>query len=171
MATVLTGDRTGKWGKPTMATEIERKFLVQGQEWRQLATGVVYRQGYLAASPECTVRVRVAGDQGYLTIKGATQGISRAEYEYAIPLKDATELLNTLCQQPLIEKIRYRIPWQGLLWEIDEFGGENQGLIIAEVELTNADQQPDLPAWIGEEVSHDPRYFNANLAKHPFSRW
>jgi adenylate cyclase len=154
-----------------MATEIERKFLVRGQEWRQLATGVIYRQGYIASSKDCTVRVRVAGDQGYLTIKGGTQGISRAEYEYAIPLTDAMELLDTLCQQPLIEKTRYRVAWHGVVWEIDEFVGENQGLTIAEVELTDPEQVLDLPNWIGEEVSHDPRYFNANLARHPFSRW
>jgi adenylate cyclase len=154
-----------------MATEIERKFLVRGQEWRQLATGVIYRQGYIASSKDCTVRVRVAGNQGYLTIKGGTQGISRAEYEYAIPLTDAMELLDTLCQQPLIEKTRYRVPWHGVVWEVDEFVGENQGLTIAEVELTDPEQVLDLPDWIGEEVSHDPRYFNANLARHPFSRW
>jgi CYTH domain-containing protein len=154
-----------------MATEIERKFLVRGDEWRQLATGVIYRQGYIASSKDCTVRVRVAGNQGYLTIKGDTQGISRAEYEYAIPLIDATELLNSLCQQPLIEKTRYRVPWHGVVWEVDEFAGENQGLTIAEVELTDPEQLLDLPDWIGEEVSNDPRYFNANLARHPFSRW
>lgn len=154
-----------------MATEIERKFLVRGDEWRQLATGVIYRQGYIASSKDCTVRVRVAGNQGYLTIKGDTQGISRAEYEYAIPLIDATELLNSLCQQPLIEKTRYRVPWHGVVWEVDEFAGENQGLTIAEVELTDPEQLLDLPDWIGEEVSNDPRYFNANLARNPFSRW
>lgn len=154
-----------------MAIEIERKFLVRDNTWRQLATGIVYRQGYIASGVSCTVRVRVAGDQGYLTLKGATQGISRAEYEYAIPLKDATELLDTLCQHPLIEKTRYRVPWQDVVWEIDEFSGENQGLIVAEVELTNPQQQLTLPDWIGEEVSDDPRYFNSSLAKHPFSRW
>jgi CYTH domain-containing protein len=154
-----------------MAIEIERKFLVQGDAWRQLATGVAYRQGYVASTASCTVRIRVAGDQGYITLKGGTEGISRAEYEYAIPLQDATEMLDTLCQRPLIEKMRYRVPWQNVVWEIDEFWGENQGLIMAEVELTDPQQQLTLPDWIGEEVSGDPRYFNSNLAKHPFSLW
>ncbi len=154
-----------------MAVEIERKFLVNGDGWRSLAVGVVYRQGYLASGQGCTVRVRVAGEQGYLTIKGATQGISRAEYEYAIPVTDANELLDTLCQRPLVEKTRYRIPWRTVVWEVDEFAGENQGLVVAEVELTDAAQIVELPDWIGEEVSHDPRYYNVNLVKHPFSRW
>lgn len=154
-----------------MGTEIERKFLVQGEGWRSLAQGVVYRQGYITASPDRTVRVRIAGDQGYLTLKGASHGISRSEYEYAIPLQDATEMLDQLCQRPLIEKTRYRIPWGNLVWEVDEFAGENQGLIMAEVELTDPNQTVTFPDWIGAEVSADPRYFNANLAKHPFRSW
>lgn len=117
------------------------------------------------------MRVRIAGDQAYLTIKGATAGIARAEYEYAIPLNHAQELLQTLCEPPLIEKTRYRVEWGGLLWEIDEFSGENQGLIVAEVELVDETQAIALPDWIGAEVSHDDRYYNANLAKHPYSRW
>lgn len=154
-----------------MATETERKFLTRGEGWRKLATGVIYRQGYVASSPNCTVRVRIAGDRGYLTLKGASVGISRAEYEYAIPLADAAEMLDTLCQRPLIEKTRYRVPWQNVVWEIDEFAGENQGLIVAEVELTDPQQVLELPDWIGEEVSGDPRYFNSSLAQFPFSRW
>jgi len=155
-----------------MGTEIERKFLVQNDNWRALGQGKLYRQGYLTTNPDCTVRVRIAGDQGYLTIKGATTGISRAEYEYGIPLEDAAQLLDTLCQPPLIEKTRYRIPAaKGLVWEVDEFAGENQGLIIAEIELPNAEQSVELPDWIGPEVSNDPRYFNSNLSKHPFSHW
>ncbi|MGA7936383.1 MAG: CYTH domain-containing protein [Kovacikia sp.] len=153
-----------------MAIEIERKFLVKGNQWRLLAAGTCYRQGYIA-SGEKTVRVRVVGSQGYLTIKGPTTGIARAEYEYGIPVADALEMLQTLCPPPLIQKTRYTVEWAGLKWEIDEFEGENQGLIIAEVELTDANQAIDLPDWIGEEVSHDSRYFNANLAKHPFSQW
>jgi CYTH domain-containing protein len=155
-----------------MGTEIERKFLVQNDNWRALGQGKLYRQGYLTTNPDCTVRVRIAGDQGYLTIKGATTGISRAEYEYGIPLEDAAQLLDTLCQPPLIEKTRDRIPAaKGLVWEVDEFAGENQGLIIAEIELPNAEQSVELPDWIGPEVSNDPRYFNSNLSKHPFSHW
>lgn len=153
-----------------MAVEIERKFLVNGKAWRSSAQGTLYRQGYIASGNR-TVRVRVAGDQGYLTIKGASVGISRREYEYPIPLSDATEMLETLCDRPLIEKIRYKILWQDLLWEIDEFLGENQGLTVAEVELTDPEQPISLPDWIGKEVSADPRYFNSNLAKHPFQDW
>lgn len=154
-----------------MAVEIERKFLVVGDSWRSLAPGVLYRQGYVAASQERTVRVRVAGDHGYLTIKGASVGIGRSEFEYAIPFADAQEMLDTLCDRPLIEKYRRKIPYNNLVWEIDEFLGENQGLIIAEVELQSAQQEITLPEWIGAEVSSDPRYFNANLAKQPFSQW
>lgn len=154
-----------------MAVEIERKFLVVGDDWRSLASGTVYRQGYLASSDNLAVRVRLAGDTGYLTIKGATSGISRPEYEYVIPASDATELLETLCDRPLIEKTRYRILLDGLLWEIDEFMGANQGLILAEVELADPNQQIRLPTWIGTEVSNDPRYFNTYLAKHPYQEW
>jgi CYTH domain-containing protein len=153
-----------------MPNEIERKFLVKGDRWRSLGSGTRYAQGYLASGVP-TVRVRVAGDRGYLTIKGASAGLVRAEYEYAIPVEDALEMLHTLCQPPLIEKTRYKIEWQGLTWEIDEFEGENQGLILAEVELTDANQEISLPDWIGEEVSDDPRYYNSNLAKNPFTRW
>lgn len=154
-----------------MATEIERKFLVKGDDWRSLAIGVLYRQGYIASGQGRTVRVRIAGSVGYLTLKGATVGISRSEFEYVIPVADAAELLNTLCDRPLIEKIRYRIQWNGVIWEIDEFTGENQGLLLAEVELSHEHQLIDLPTWIGREVSTDSRYFNSNLAKHPFTRW
>ncbi|MDX2213567.1 MAG: CYTH domain-containing protein [Oculatellaceae cyanobacterium bins.114] len=153
-----------------MAVEIERKFLVKGDEWRSLAQGTLYRQGYIA-SGQRTVRVRIAGDHAYLTIKGGSNGIARSEYEYEIPLVDAIEMLATLCDRPLIEKIRYRLDYQGLLWEIDEFMGENHGLIMAEVELTDVNQVVSLPAWVGEEVSTDVRYFNSNLAKHPFQSW
>ncbi|XGW00489.1 MAG: CYTH domain-containing protein [Leptolyngbya sp. BL-A-14] len=154
-----------------MPTEIERKFLVKGDAWRSLATGTAYCQGYIASTKDRTVRVRVVGTQGYLTIKGSTTGISRAEFEYPIPGEDALELLNTLCDPPLIQKKRYKIEHSGLVWEVDEFEGENQGLIVAEVELLDANQAIVLPDWIGQEVSNDPRYFNANLAKHPFCHW
>jgi adenylate cyclase len=151
--------------------EIERKFLVVGEAWRSLASGSLYIQGYLTSSAERTVRVRLVGDQGFLTIKGASQGYSRAEYEYNIPAADALEMLRQLCQQPLIEKMRYKIPVQGLVWEVDEFAGENQGLIMAEVELQSPDQEVVLPSWIGKEVTGDPRYYNASLAKFPFKDW
>lgn len=153
-----------------MAQEIERKYLVKGNEWRKLATGVPYSQGYIATTGLQTVRVRTVGDRGYLTIKGPRQGISRAEYEYPIPFEDAVEILNTLCDRPLIEKTRYKIPLGNVVWEVDEFAGENQGLVIAEVELLDENQILELPAWIEREVD-DPKYFNANLAKHPYSQW
>jgi adenylate cyclase len=154
-----------------MPAEIERKFLVKGGAWRSLASGIAYCQGYIASSAGRTVRVRVVGEQGYLTIKGPTVGITRAEFEYLIPLNDALELLRTLCDPPLIQKKRYTIAHAGLVWEVDEFEGENQGLIVAEVELTDAQQTIVLPEWIDRDVSDDPRYFNANLVKHPFSQW
>jgi len=161
-----------------MPTEIERKFLVKGEQWRRqsqpntsLATGTVYRQGYLSTKKGCSVRVRLAGEQGYLTIKGLTVGISRAEYEYAIPAEEAQEMLDNLCDRPLIEKTRYKIEFAGLIWEVDEFAGENQGLIVAEVELTHANQSIELPDWIDKEVSDDPRYYNVNLVQHPYSEW
>ncbi|HIK56681.1 MAG TPA: CYTH domain-containing protein [Synechococcales cyanobacterium M55_K2018_004] len=154
-----------------MAVEIERKFLVVGDAWRSLGSGTVYRQGYLNTEKERTVRVRVAGDRGFLTIKGVSEGIARSEFEYPIPLEDANELLDHLCDRPLVEKVRYRIPWGELVWEVDEFLGENAGLILAEIELPDASYPLELPDWIGEEVSHDPRYYNSALAKNPFCNW
>lgn len=154
-----------------MPTETERKFLVIGDGWRSQATGTLYRQGYLVAEPDRTVRVRIAGDRGFLTIKGKTEHISRPEFEYPIPLKDAAELLDTLCLRPLIEKTRYRLESEGFLWEIDEFRGENAGLILAEVELADPNQVLNLPGWVGAEVSQDPRYYNASLIRYSYSQW
>jgi adenylate cyclase len=155
-----------------MAKEIERKFLVKGDSWRSLAKGKRYRQGYLSTVKERTVRVRTAGDKGYITVKGINVGATRSEYEYEIPLADANEILDHLCERPLIEKTRYRIPTVGdLTWEVDEFESANRGLITAEVELTDENQPVPLPAWIGEEVTGDPRYYNSNLVAHPFSQW
>ncbi|MFM6190293.1 CYTH domain-containing protein [Planktothrix sp.] len=151
-----------------MATEIERKFLVKGDGWRSLGVGEIYRQGYIANNNGRTVRVRVVGEQGYLTIKGSTTGMKRAEFEYKIPVEDAQELLETLCDRPLIEKTRYKILMGDLTWEVDEFWGENQGLILAEVELETEYQNIDIPDWIGEEVTSDPRYYNSNLVKNHF---
>jgi adenylate cyclase len=154
-----------------MATEIERKFLVRNDTWRGLGKGCHYRQGYLSTEPGRSVRVRVADGKGYLTIKGKTANVTRTEYEYAIPLQDADTMLDELCKRPLIEKTRYRIDYQGLVWEIDEFEGENAGLVIAEVELESVDQEIAFPAWIGQEVTTEPRYYNASLIANPFSRW
>jgi CYTH domain-containing protein len=154
-----------------MGTEIERKFLVTENSWRSLAAGVKYRQGYLNSAKERTVRVRTIDDKGFLTIKGLTTGASRAEYEYEIPVGDAAALLDDLCEKPLIEKNRYKIDFEGFVWEVDEFFGENQGLIVAEVELESEDQAFEKPGWIGEEVTGDPKYFNSNLVNNPYLKW
>ncbi|NJK48911.1 CYTH domain-containing protein [Candidatus Gracilibacteria bacterium] len=154
-----------------MAIEIERKFLVKGDTWRSLGTGQVYRQGYITTVNSTTVRIRIVGDRGYLTIKGKTDGIARSEFEYLIPVEDAQSMLDTLCDRPLIEKIRYKIQFGNLLWEVDEFLGENQGLIMAEVELDDANRTIELPDWIAKEVSSDRKYYNSNLAKYPYQQW
>lgn len=155
-----------------MGREIERKFLVKRDVWHaDPERGTTVRQGYLSDDPARAVRVRVAGDKAFLTIKGRTVDVERQEYEYEIPLVDANVLLDTMCVQPLIEKTRYRVPHGGRTWEVDEFAGENAGLIVAEVELPTADAALSLPDWAGAEVSHDPRYFNANLARHPYRDW
>mgnify|MGYP001454801787 FL=1 len=154
-----------------MAQEIERKFLITGEAWRELATGTAYRQGYLSTVKERTVRVRTIDDKGFLTIKGITVGATRAEYEYEIPASEANEMLDDLCEQPIIEKNRYKVPLDDLIWEIDEFNGVNAGLIVAEVELESEDQEFTKPEWIGEEVSNDPRYFNSNLIANPYTTW
>jgi len=160
-----------------MGKEIERKFLVKHEGWRMDAERARYRQGYLSLDEERTVRVRTVSqeangqEQGYLTIKGKTVGAGRAEYEYEIPIGDAHELLDKLCRRPLIEKFRYRVPQGELTWEIDEFLGENAGLVVAEIELEDADQLFERPDWVGKEVTDDPRYSNASLVQHPYARW
>lgn len=176
-----------------MGKEIERKFLVKGEAWRKLDDGMLYRQGYLSITPEpavppievesgnqygyvsvmphSVVRVRTVGKQGYLTIKSEVTGTTRLEFEYEIPLDDANEMLDTLCHKPLIEKIRRKVEYGGLIWEVDEFLGENAGLVVAEVELTDENQAVGLPEWVGEEVTGDRRYYNAMLSRHPYSRW
>ena len=154
-----------------MGVEIERKFLLQGDAWRGLGQPVLLRQGYLSSARERVVRVRIEGEQAMLTIKGANVGATRGEWEYPIPLADAAELLDGLCEQPLIEKYRHRIEHAGMVWEVDEFLGANAGLVVAEIELASEDQPFDKPDWVGAEVSGDARYYNANLIRHPFSQW
>ena len=154
-----------------MAKEIERKFLVKGDAWRALAKGTIYRQGYLNSAKERTVRIRTADAKAFVTIKGIMIGPTRSEYEYEIPFDDGQAMLDTLAEKPPIEKKRYKIPVGNVTWEIDEFLGENAGLIVAEVELKSTDQTFDKPVWVGEEVTDDPRYLNANLVKNPFTRW
>ena len=155
-----------------MPIEIERKFLLKNDSWRKQADqGKDYIQGYLVGSRHASVRVRIEGDIAFLNIKSATLGVRRQEYEYAIPVSDAREMLANLCEQPLIEKTRYLIQDQDLCWEIDVFKGENEGLVVAEVELESEQQLFASPAWLGEEVSDDPRYYNVNLVKHPYKNW
>lgn len=154
-----------------MKIEIERKFLVAGDAWRAGATGILYRQGYLCTDPARTVRVRLGNDTAILAIKGAGNGIARPEFEYPLPFDEATVLLDHHCLQPLVEKYRYLVPFAGLTWEIDEFLGANAGLLLAEVELEHSDQPVPLPPWIGREVTGDPRYYNAWLARHPYTMW
>ena len=153
-----------------MKVEIERKFLVRGDSWRALATGVPFRQGYLQTRP-CTVRVRIEGVRGVLTIKGHRQGIARDEYEYPIPFEDAERMLDTLIQTGIVEKNRYTIPYEGFLWEVDEFLGDNAGLVVAEIELEDEAQPFSRPEWVGEEITSDHRYTNAALSSCPFCRW
>ena len=154
-----------------MPQEIERKYLVKGEDWRVPGTGVPYRQGYLSTVPERTVRVRLIRDKGYLTVKGISVGATRAEYEYEIPAGEASEMLDNLCERPLIEKTRYRLEHHGLTWEVDEFDGDNAGLIVAEVELEDEDQAITLPDWVGKEVTGERRYYNASLIAEPYTGW
>lgn len=154
-----------------MAKEIERKFLVKGDAWRNLAEGVRYRQGYLNSQKERTVRIRTVGDKAVITVKGLTIGCTRLEFEYQIPYADCESMLDNLAEKPLIDKTRYRIPMGKFVWEIDEFHAENDGLIVAEIELPDEDTPFERPDWIGEEVSSDPRYYNSNLVAHPYSTW
>lgn len=154
-----------------MGTEIERKFLINDDGWRSQAEGVHYRQGYLNRPNSPTVRVRTLGEQGFLTIKGATMNSTRLEFEYEIPYEEACEILDRLAVSPIVEKLRYTIPYEGFIWEVDEFLGENLGLIFAEIELDHPEQPFTRPPWIGREVTDDPRFYNINIASNPYSRW
>ena len=154
-----------------MPNEIEHKYLVRRNVWKPSTPGVLYRQGYLSSATERVVRVRIAGDKAYLTVKGITTGVTRLEFEYAIPIADATTMLDKLCEQPLIEKTRYREEFQGHVWEVDEFHGDNDGLLIAEVEVADESETFALPSWADAEVSNNPRYFNANLVSNPYKNW
>lgn len=156
-----------------MGIEIERKFLVKRALWDQLPKHEQkhYKQGYLLNKDDRVVRIRIAGDQGYITIKGIASGISRLEFEYPIPKSEVEEMLAHFKPEST-EKIRYRIPaGNNLTWEVDVFGGANQGLIVAEIELLSEDQTFDLPDWIDVEVTDDERYSNSSLALHPYTTW
>ena len=154
-----------------MGKEIERKFVIDRAAWKALDGGVHFKQGYLNSQKERVVRVRIEGTIAKLTIKGATTGVTRSEFEYSIPVEDATALLDNLCEQPLIDKHRHKEVHYGKTWEIDVFHGLNEGLVVAEIELASEDEQFEKPSWVVEEVSSDARYFNSNLLKAPFSTW
>ncbi|WP_395400699.1 CYTH domain-containing protein [Pseudoduganella sp. UC29_106] len=154
-----------------MGIEIERKFLVAHDAWRSQGEPVLLRQGYLSSHPERVVRVRIEGSRAVMTIKSKNTGASRGEWEYPLPMEDAAEFLDKLCEQPIIEKYRRRIPFGGFTWEVDEFLGANAGLVVAEIELPSEDTQFDKPDWAGEEVTHDRRYYNSALVAQPFSKW
>ncbi len=153
-----------------MPAEIERKFLLADDSWQDGNPGVRITQGYLSQDPDRTVRVRIAAKTAWLTIKGRSEGITRAEFEYEIPLDEAKTLLE-MCLPSVIDKTRFRIPFGGYEWEIDVFHGENAGLVVAEVELADEAVFPELPSWIGAEVSSDARYFNSCLAVTPYAKW
>ncbi|MBU6181510.1 MAG: CYTH domain-containing protein [Verrucomicrobia bacterium] len=152
--------------------EIERKFLIASDAWRAQCTGPGRRiaQGYLCTSAEKSVRVRLSGDDGTLTVKGSRTGITRLEFQYSIPAAHAVRLLE-LCEMPPIDKTRHIVHHAGMKWEIDIFHGENEGLLVAEVELEREDQPLEIPSWAGAEVSDDPRYYNSSLSRHPFRKW
>ncbi|MCW8908679.1 MAG: CYTH domain-containing protein [Sedimenticola sp.] len=155
-----------------MAVEIERKFLVINDKWRDnILSESIIKQGYIANQENATVRVRVARDSAWLNIKGATRGIRRAEFEYPIPLEDAEAILLQVAQQPYISKTRYKVKCGNHIWDLDLFDGENQGLVMAEVELSDEREPFEMPEWAGEEVSGDPRYYNASLVKNPYTAW
>lgn len=154
-----------------MGKEIERKYVVDTAAWKPRDAGTHFKQGYLNSQKERVVRVRIEGDRGKLTIKGPSVGVTRSEFEYAIPADDAGILLDTLCEQPLIDKHRHKEVHGGKVWEIDVFHGDNEGLVVAEIELGSEDEKFDIPAWVVTEVSSDSRYFNSNLLKHPYKNW
>ena len=155
-----------------MPLEIERKFLVKDLSWKESATSYKdFQQGYFPTGDGVTVRARIAGDKARLTIKGPVSGISRAEFEYPVPIADAIAFLTDFCVKPVILKRRWYVPFGGFTWEVDEFAGKNEGLIVAEIELDAPDREFPVPLWLGREVSHEPRFRNSRLVRHPFCEW
>lgn len=155
-----------------MSVEIERKFLVKDLSWKNSATSFKdFQQGYFPTGDGVTVRARIAGDKARLTIKGPVSGISRAEFEYPIPVADAVAFLSSFCAKPVILKRRWYVPFGGFTWEVDEFAGRNEGLIVAEIELDSPDREFPVPPWLGREVSHEPRFRNSRLVRYPFCDW
>ena len=158
-------------GGEEVAREIERKYLVRDDRILQGRAGAYFKQGYIPGRGRAAVRIRIKNGKGFITLKGEETGVSHSEFEYEIPLVDAEEILEQLCEKPFIEKTRYEIEHAGLVWEVDVFYGDNEGLVMAEIELEREDQEVDLPPWVGEEVSHDGRYYNASLAINPYRNW
>ncbi|QOY51069.1 CYTH domain-containing protein [Candidatus Sulfurimonas baltica] len=154
-----------------MGLEIERKFLIDIDKVENLQNGYEIKQGYIQTKDKTTVRVRVRGDEAFITIKGKNVGASRVEFEYSIPLDDANEMLEKLCLKPFIDKKRYLVEHKNHTWEIDVFYNENEGLIVAEVELEDENESVELPEWVVKEVTGDARYYNSNLLENPFSKW
>ena len=155
-----------------MAVEIEHKFLLASNQWRELAFGsVIYKQGYLSSHPTSSIRVRISDKKAWFNIKSATIGTQRQEFEYEIPLSDAQEILDTLCAKPIIEKTRHFVTMGTHIWEIDEFYGDNAGLVVAEIELSAEGEVFAKPDWLGVEVTQDLRYYNNNLARNPYKNW
>lgn len=154
-----------------MAQEIERKFLVADTAFLSELAGVAFKQGYIPGKEGPTVRIRIEGARAVITLKGLTTGISRSEYEYEIPIEDAEEILEELCERPFIDKTRYILVWQDQVWAVDVFAGDNAGLVIAEVELHSEEEKVEKPPWVGAEVSGDSRYYNANLVHNPYCQW
>jgi len=155
-----------------MATEIERKFLIDNDSWREQVTSrKMMMQGYFTGGGKASIRIRISGDSANLNIKSATLGVTRKEYEIPVPVEDAREMIELLCEKPVIEKTRHYIPQGQHMWEVDEFVGDNEGLIVAEIELSDADEVFDRPAWLGKEVSDDTRYYNVCLVKNPYKNW
>jgi adenylate cyclase len=154
-----------------MGREIERKFLPRDPSWRPDTEGASIRQGYLCTDPERAVRVRAIGERGFVTVKGGSVGASRTEFEYEIPAADAHRMLDDLCLPPLIEKTRYRIEAGGRTWEVDVFHGDNEGLVVAEIELDDENEPIEMPPWAGDEVTGDERYYNVYLVRRPFTTW
>lgn len=155
-----------------MATEIERKFLVTNDDWRaQASEKKIIKQGYFASAGKASIRIRISGSSANINIKSATLDVTRMEYEIPVPLADAEEMLEHLCEKPFIEKVRYLVPYGDHIWEVDEFSGDNEGLVVAEIELSSSGEQFERPPWLGEEVSSDKRYYNVCLVKHPYKNW
>ena len=162
-----------------MGKEIERKFLVKSDVYKTLAQGTYYRQGYVPTLNGMTVRLRIAGEKGYITMKDHAVGFTRHEFEYEIPKKDAKQMLELMCDKPQIEKYRFVIPAScnsastssQLFWEVDEFLGENAGLVVAEIEVPSEDTEFEIPDWVGEEVTGEKRYYNSHLCKNPYKNW